>query len=104
MEIQNKISVFLVDDNEVFLKTLTLFLNEHFKSEIQIESFPTGEDCLRKIQLNPEIAADIVILDYHLNTDSTVAMNGIDVLKKIKRINPKIIVVILSAEDKLKIA
>jgi two-component system OmpR family response regulator len=104
METQNKISVFLVDDNEVFLKTLTLFLNEHFKSEIQIESFSTGEDCVKKIELNRETAADIVILDYHLNTDSTNAMNGIDVLKKIKGINSKIVVVILSAEDKLKIA
>ncbi|MGP8215247.1 MAG: response regulator [Bacteroidia bacterium] len=104
MEAKNKISVFLVDDNEVFLKTLIFFLNEQFKSEIQIESFSTGEDCLKKIQQNPEAATDIVILDYHLNTESNNAMNGIDILKKIKNINSKIIVVMLSAEDKLKIA
>lgn len=104
METQNKISVFLVDDNEVFLKTLALFLNERFKSEVQIESFQTGEDAIKKIELNRETAVDIVILDYHLNTDSTNAMNGIDILKKIKEINSRIIVVMLSAEDKLKIA
>jgi DNA-binding NarL/FixJ family response regulator len=49
------------------------------------------------------MAADIVVLDYHLNTESENAMNGIEVLKKIKKINSKIIVVMLSAEDKLKI-
>ena len=104
MKTQNNISVFLVDDNEVFLKALTLSLGECFKSEIQIESFSTGEDCLKKIQQNPQTAADIVILDYHLNTDSKNAMNGFDVLKKIKKINSRIIVIMLSAEDKLQIA
>lgn len=104
MKTQNNISVFLVDDNEVFLKTLADSLNERFRSEIQIELFTTGEACLKKIQENPDTAADIVILDYHLNTESKNAMDGIDVLKKIKEINFKIIVIMLSAEDKIKIA
>ena len=99
-----KISIFLVDDNDVFLKTLELSLNEHFNSAIRIESFNTGEDCLKVIQQNPDSSADIVMLDYHLNTEFKNAMNGIDVLKKIKEINSKIIVVMLSSEDKLKIA
>ena len=59
---------------------------------------------MKKIQQNPETAADIVILDYHLNTETKNAMDGIDVLKKIKEINFRIIVVMLSAEDKIKIA
>lgn len=104
MKTQKKISVFLVDDNEVFLKTLSLSLNECFKSEIQMESFTTGEDCLKQIQQNPESAVDIVILDYHLNTDSKTALNGFEVLKKIKKINSRIIIIMLSAEDKLQIA
>lgn len=104
MKTKNNISVFLVDDNEVFLKTLALSLSEHFKSEIQIKTFTTGEDCMNKIQQDPETAADIVILDYHLNTDSKNAMNGFDILKKIKKINSGIIVIMLSAEDKLQIA
>lgn len=103
MKTQDKISIFLVDDNELFLKLLTLSLSEYFKSEIQIESFATGEDCFKNIQNNPE-AVDIVILDYHLNTESKDAINGFDVLKKIKKINSGIIVIMLSAEDKLQIA
>jgi two-component system OmpR family response regulator len=104
METQNSISIFLVDDNELFTKTLVLSLKDHFKSEIQIESFLTGEGCLERIQQKPESAADVVILDYHLNTESKEAMNGIEVLKEIKKINSKIIVIILSAEDKVTIA
>jgi len=104
MTAQNKISVYLVDDNDVFLKTLAYSLNERFNSEIEIKSFVTGEVCLREIQINPLTAADIVILDYHLNTEIAEALNGIDVLRKIKKINNKIIVIMLSAEDKLQIA
>ena len=104
MEAQNSISIFLVDDNEMFTKTLVSSLNEHFKSEIQIESFVTGEDCLERVRQKPETAADVIILDYHLNTESKDALNGIEILKQIKQINSKIIVVILSAEDKMEIA
>ena len=80
---QNKISVFLVDDNEVFLKTLESSLNERFDTEIQMKSFSTGEVCLSEIEKSPSTAADIVILDYHLNTEVKSALNGVDVLKKI---------------------
>ena len=104
MNTQNKISVYLVDDNELFISTLAIFLNECFKSEIEISKFSTGEDSLKKIQENPKATADVVILDYHLNTESKEAMNGIDILKKIKEINRDIVVVMLSAEDKLSIA
>src|ERR1700721_1955465 len=103
MNTQKSISLLLVEDNEVFLKTLTLSLEEYFKSEIEINSFPTGEDCLNQIQKNPD-KVDVVILDYHLNTESEDAMNGIDILKRIKKINSRIIVIMLSSEDKLKIA
>ncbi len=104
MKTQNKISVFLVDDNEMFLKALELSLNEHFKSEIQIKSFYTGEDCLKVIQQNPETAVDIVILDYHLNTELKNAKDGLEILKEIKEINSGITIIMLSSEDKVKIA
>lgn len=98
------ISIFLVDDNNIFLKGLAGNLKEYFRSEVVIESFTTGEDCLKKIEKNPKTGVDVVILDFHLDTESTGAMNGIEILKKIKAINPKIIVIMLSAEDKLQVA
>lgn len=104
MKTQNKISVFLVDDNQMFLKALELSLNEYYKSEIKIDFFYTGEECLKAILKSPKTAVDTVILDYHLNTEVQNAMNGIDVLKKIMEINPAINVIMLSSEDKIKIA
>jgi len=104
MKTQNNISVFLVDDNEMFLKALESYLSEQYKSEIQIKSFYTGEDCLKAIQQYPKPKVDAVILDYHLDTESGTAMNGIEILKKIKEIDTGIIVIMLSFEDKLKIA
>ena len=96
------ISVFLVDDNKSYLTILVHYLHKHFKSKIQIDSFINGEDCLKEIEKKPTI--EIVILDYYLNAKSKNAMNGLEVLKKIKGINSEIIVIMLSAEDKLQIA
>jgi|ERR1035437_4319438 DNA-binding NtrC family response regulator len=96
------ISVFLVDDNKSYLTMLAHYLHKHFKSKIQIDSFINGEDCLKEIEKKPTI--EIVILDYYLNAKSKNAMNGLQVLKKIKKVNSEIIVIMLSAEDKMKIA
>jgi len=95
------ISVFLVDDNETYLATLSNYLHKQFGSKIKIEAFTTGEDCLKEIEKNPTI--EVVILDYYL-TESPNVMNGPEVLKKIKEINSDILVVMLSAEDTLEIA
>jgi len=102
LKMQKAISVFLVDDDKTYLTVLVHYLHKHFKSKIQIDPFSNGEDCIKEIEKNPTI--EIVILDYYLNTGLPNAMNGLDVLKKIKKINSGIIVIMLSAEDKLQIA
>src|ERR1035437_475944 len=99
---RNAISVFVVDDNKSYLTMLAHYLHKHFKSKIQVDPFTNGEDCLKEIEKNPTV--EVVILDYHLNAKSSKALNGLAVLKKIKEINSEIIVIMLSAEDKLKIA
>lgn len=102
MRTQNALSVFLVDDDKTYLKTLRNYISQHFKSAIRIEACSTGEECLKKIEQNS--GADMVILDYYLNAASPQAMNGIEILKKIKQINSEITVIVLSAQDKLEIA
>ena len=102
MKTQNTLSVVLVDDNKTYLNTLKHYIKEQFKSQIKIEAFSNGEECLKKIEQNPE--TDLVILDYYLNGELSDAMNGIEILKKIKQINSKITVIVLSAQDKLEIA
>jgi two-component system OmpR family response regulator len=94
------ISIFLVDDDKMFLSLLMHALDEKFKSKIDITTFASGEECLAKLYYNP----DIVILDYYLNTENINAMNGLSVLKKIRSEKSEIIVIMLSSQEKLEVA
>ena len=93
------ISVFLVDDDQMFLTSLTHPLNQKFKSKIEISSFKTGEECLEKLDDHP----NVIILDYYLNNEKRDAMNGLEVLKKIKSEESDAMVIMLSAQDKLDV-
>jgi two-component system, OmpR family, response regulator len=95
---KEKIKIFLVDDDSLFLKKLEIeFLQT---ADFSIETFATGELCLQKITQNP----DVIILDFHLNGLVKNAMNGLATLDKIKNINPDIPVIMLSSQDKIEIA
>ncbi len=98
MKNDNKINVFLVDDDAVFLKSLEIEFLHH--TDFTVETFATGELCLENLSHVP----DVIILDYHLNGIDKNAMNGIETLDKIKSINPDIPVVMLSAQDKIDVA
>lgn len=95
---EKKIKLFLVDDDALFLKSLEIDFLQH--ADFVIETFPTGEACIKKIADNP----DVIILDYHLDGIDAKAMNGIETLDQIKAINPDIPVVILSSQDKIDVA
>jgi DNA-binding NtrC family response regulator len=93
-----KILLFLVDDDALFLKSLTIDFSQNTQSEIK--TFATGELCLKNIALNP----DIIILDYHLNGINKKAINGVETLDRIKNINAQIPVIILSSQDSIEVA
>jgi two-component system OmpR family response regulator len=96
--IKEKIKIFLVDDDALFLKSLEIQFLDH--ADFIIEKFATGEDCIASLSNNP----DVIILDYHLDGIDKNAMNGIEVLDKVKSINPDIPVVMLSEQDKIDVA
>lgn len=95
---KEKISLFLVDDDAVFLKSLEIEFLEH--ADFAIETFATGELCVKNLSHNP----DVIILDYFLDGIDKTAMNGIETLDKIKAFNPDIPVVMLSSQDKIDVA
>jgi DNA-binding NtrC family response regulator len=98
MKQKNKIKLFLVDDDVVFLKLLEIdFLQE---ADFQVETYSTGESCVKHLQHNPEV----VVLDYHLDGIDKNAMNGLETLDKIKKYNPAIPVIMLSSQDKIEVA
>ncbi|MDQ3045968.1 MAG: response regulator [Bacteroidota bacterium] len=93
-----KITLFLVDDDLMYLKALEneFKKNEHF----EIHTFTTGEACLQKLSLKP----DIIILDYFLNGDNKEAVDGFNILVKIKQKSPEIHVIMLSSYENVEIA
>ena len=95
---ENKIKLFLVDDDALFLKSLEIDFLE--RADFTIETFKTGELCLENLSHKP----DVIILDYRLDGIDKTAMNGIETLDKIKAFNPDIPVVMLSSQDKIDVA
>jgi two-component system OmpR family response regulator len=93
-----KIKLFLVDDDAVFLKSLEIEFLQH--ADFEVETYSTGELCMQKLSHNP----DIIILDYNLDGIEKNAMNGMETLDKIKAFNPDIPVIMLSSQDKIEIA
>lgn len=94
----DKIKLFLVDDDVLFLKSLEIDFLE--RADFSIETYATGELCLENLSHNP----DIIVLDYYLDSIDRTAMNGIRTLDKIKAFNPDIPVVMLSSQDKIDVA
>ena len=98
MNDENKIKLFLVDDDAVYLKLLEIDFAQ--KTNFSFESFATGELCEMKLSQKP----DMIILDYYLDSVEKNAMNGIETLDKIKAFNPNIPVIMLSSQDKIEVA
>lgn len=91
-----ELTIFLVDDNKVYLKLLEQELCKNHKYEVY--SFLSGEECLEKLFLKPDIA----IVDYHLDEHNDHAANGDIILEKIKALSPNTEVIIISGDDKVQ--
>ena len=98
MKTDNKIKLFLVDDDALHLKLLAIQFQEH--ADFDIETYATGELCVENLSHKP----DVIILDYHLDGIEKTAMNGMATLDKIKEFNAEIPVIMLSSQDKIEVA
>lgn len=85
--------VFVVEDNEMY----SMMLDYKLRKLINYESkkYANGEDCIKDLHLNP----DLIILDYVLPN-----MNGLDVLREIRKVNKNVPVVILSSQQDVNVA
>lgn len=89
---ENPFLIFVVEDNEWYNQLLVhnLSLNPDFK----VVSFQNGKDCLENLSRKP----DVVTLDYRLPD-----MTGIDVLRRIKKDNPDIQVILISEQADINV-
>jgi len=94
-----KTVVFVVDDDPMFLAMLREHLTEQ-NTDFEIHSFDSGEKCLEKLDLNPQI----VVLDYLLDSVNQEAANGLEILKEIKAKDEDIHVIILSGQGRFGLA
>lgn len=95
---KNKIKLFLVDDDVLFLRLLEIQFNDH--GNFYIETYTTGEQCIENLSHKP----DLIILDYLFNDFAKKTMNGIETLDKIKAFKSEIPVIMLSEQDKIEVA
>ncbi|HEY5508467.1 MAG TPA: response regulator [Paludibacter sp.] len=93
-----KIKLFLVDDDAFFLKSMEIDFLE--RADFIIETYSSGELCIENLSHCP----DIIVLDYYMDSIDKTAMNGLETLDKIKASNPNIPVVMLSSQDKIDVA
>ena len=98
MKNENKIKLFLIDDDAVFLKSLEIEFLHH--GDFDIETFGTGELCVANLYKKP----DVIILDFHLDGIDKTAINGIETLDRIKEFDNEIPVIMLSSQDKIEVA
>ena len=98
MNNKDKIKILLVDDYALILKSLEIEFLQN--GDFEIETYATGELCMKNLSHNP----DIMILDYHLDGIDKNAMNGMETLDKVKAYSPDITVIMLSSQDKIDVA
>ncbi|MBP6625369.1 MAG: response regulator [Chitinophagaceae bacterium] len=91
--------MFVIDDDPVQTEMISDYLKERYIFELK--TFANGEDAMKDVAaLNPEI----VVLDYHLNSNNSNAKNGIEILKEIKLASPITKVIMFSGQDNINIA
>jgi DNA-binding NtrC family response regulator len=87
------LKIFVVDDDIFHLHAVKKVLSNLGHQDVSVYS--NGVDCMMDINQQP----DIIFLDHNMDH-----YTGYEVLRKVKRFNPNIIVIMLSAQEEIKIA
>jgi DNA-binding NarL/FixJ family response regulator len=98
MSKKNSKKIFVVDDDEMLSMALEDYLTRKTLHEVHL--FSTGEECLKHLRDQP----DIIILDYHLNSVTKDAENGVKILEHIKKLKRDVQVIMLSSQDAYSVA
>lgn len=91
-------TIFIVDDDPMQASMLQDYLSKY--STITIHVFNSGEECIKNLSLKPQI----IFLDYNFDLAGKDAMDGVEILKEIKRASPDTEVVMFSGQDKIEVA
>ena len=93
-----KKKIFVVEDEEIMAEALRDFITT--KTHHEVDVFGTGEECLKKLDENP----DIIILDYYLDTIVKGAASGMQILETIRSKKSNAHVIMLSSQEHYGVA
>lgn len=99
MSADTSLKIDIIDDDPAMCEMVKDMLTKKFPGS-DMTIYLTGEDALKDIAAAP----DIVILDYQLDTVRADAMNGIQVLTKLREGYPELPVIFLSSQDRMEVA
>lgn len=89
----NKRIVFLVDDDQVFRQMLWDVFEDD--DRISLFEFSSGEGCVEKLFMRPEI----IILDHNFDMAGNNAANGLQIFEEIRKKLPDCKVIVLSGQE-----
>lgn len=93
MKAEPQFKFFIVDDDVFCANVYEQFLKN--MDQFDVTYYSNGKDCIDNLDQKP----DIIFLDHNMD-----GMKGFDVLKKIKRHNPNIYVVMISGQENIETA
>jgi DNA-binding NtrC family response regulator len=88
-----KYKIFVVDDNNMFLKVMYKFLS--LNERLEVFALASGRECISRLNEKP----DIISLDYTLPD-----FNGREILEKVMQITPQTQVIIVSGQNDINTA
>lgn len=88
--------IMLADDEGIVLDSLKIIIDKNFPGQCQVETAKTGRDV---IELAERFRPDIAFMDIQMP-----GINGIEAIREIKKSNPSVEFIVLSAYDKFDYA
>jgi FixJ family two-component response regulator len=85
--------IFIVQDNVIYKDLIVGYLQQ--KKFTNLKTFKSGEECLKSIHQKP----DIIVLDYSFE-----GITGLELMKRIRAVNPEIDFIFLSGQNDVEIA
>lgn len=95
MEKSKPVRIFLVEDDAVYSAIISTALR---LQGFEVETYQLGEHMISAWEEDP----DIIVLDYNLESELGVAMNGEKILRFIRRISKSLPVIMLTGDEALK--
>ena len=92
---KKELVILFVDDDEIFLKVLSKYFQIQHPT-VRVHTGKSGQECLDLLQ---NIQPDLLVLDYHLNSQSR-SLQGGELLRAIRKTNATARIVVLSGREK----